>query len=90
MGGEVKTTQSYNINHGMTSSVAEQAKAFVEKVNAAGDIFTGDDGYYYYWPAGGGGLSAWNLQVLADHLNLINTEWDKEVRQYREGETLDG
>jgi hypothetical protein len=45
------------------------------------DIVTFEDGYRYYWPKGfpHGAFSASNLRDIANHLDELNAEWDKQV-----------
>ena len=45
------------------------------------DIVTDDDGYKYYWPNCGIGMySAKHLREIADRLDELNADWDKQVR----------
>jgi len=52
----------------------------MQKTLAAGDIVAMDDGYYYCW-CGGGGLTASQLREIADGLDLLNAEWDKQIQR---------
>lgn len=47
-----------------------------------GDIYREVDGYYVWWPElAGGCLGEGFLQAMADHLHMLNLEWDKQVRE---------
>jgi hypothetical protein len=54
-----------------------------EKALALGHFDREVDGYHYWFPPGlGGGLSADDLRSIADELDKINADWDKEFRLY--------
>ena len=57
-------------------------KTIIEKVEAAGDFVTGEDGFIGYWPTGSGMLSAENLHVLADELDRRNAPLHKSIEDY--------
>lgn len=47
------------------------------------EIVTGDDGYRIYWPQGcNGGFSAHTLREIADVLDRLNADWDKDVQSF--------
>jgi hypothetical protein len=59
------------------------------KIQLAEEIITLEDGYRYYYPTKRGALSASALRDIADTLDVINKDWDKQVHdelmQEREG-----
>jgi len=46
-----------------------------------GDFVSGDDGYWVWWPTGRsvGAVTAIELRVLAEELDRLNADWDKEI-----------
>ena len=54
---------------------------YIEKVKAAGDLWTLNDGFCYYRPSCDGVLSAIELRAIADHLDKANEQWSREVAE---------
>lgn len=47
-----------------------------------GDFLKKDDGYFDFWPISGGGYwSSYLLKALAEELDKLNAEWDKQIRE---------
>lgn len=65
-------------------SMEDAQKRIVAFAHNKGEFETLHDGYQYYWPsaAGGGAFSSWMLRALADELDRLNADWDKQVREY--------
>jgi len=46
------------------------------------DIETLEDGYKAWWPLHGSGyLLASDLRIIADYLDELNADWDKQVQE---------
>ncbi len=47
------------------------------------DIETMEDGYRVWWPLHEHGyMNATDLRIVADYLDELNKEWDKQVTEY--------
>ena len=51
----------------------------LQKAAENGEFHTLEDGFFYYWPSQGGALSAYQLRVLANHLDKLNAPWQKFI-----------
>lgn len=50
---------------------------------AKDDFVRGDDGYWIFWPTDyRGGYPAYMLHTIADELDRLNKDWDKEINEY--------
>src|SRR5271166_1131228 len=59
------------------------ADEFEQRVRSkvAKDIYMENDGYYVYWPKENNGFwESWALRIVADLLDEMNAEWDKQVQ----------
>ena len=63
----------------------EAEKQFIEKVKAEGDIATTDSGHYAYFAGNNGYLTAYNLRVIADELDRLNSPLDDSIAEYFRG-----
>ena len=55
----------------------------IEKIDAAGDFVTGDDGFVCFWPAKVlGAFTSHNLRVIADELDKRNKAWEEDIEKY--------
>jgi hypothetical protein len=48
------------------------------------EIVADVDGFYKYWPEGWGCLNAEDLRILADGLDKMNANWQKQLNEYFE------
>ena len=60
--------------------LVQARQAFLTKALAGDTLYRGADGYYVYDTVEGS-LSSHNLRWIADHLDVLNADWDKEVRK---------
>ena len=49
-----------------------------------GDIICGDDGFWAYWPdrSKGGCFNARILHEIANLLDKLNADWEKQIEEY--------
>jgi hypothetical protein len=58
----------------------EQHPAIVSAIKRD-EIVKDVDGYFYWWPSKPGYVDAAALRAIAAHLDKINADWDKQVRE---------
>lgn len=48
------------------------------------EIVTFEDGFKYFWPTNykHGAFSAHNLREIANHLDELNREWQRDIDEY--------
>jgi hypothetical protein len=64
------------------TKLSEEEERLIQKMDEAGDLITGDDGYLVFWPKESrGAFNAFSLRVIADTLDRRNKVWDEQVRR---------
>lgn len=53
----------------------------IAKCNERREFDMLEDGYYYYWPSNQGAIAPWELRAIADELDRLNADWDKQVQE---------
>lgn len=55
-------------------------KSYLVNINEQEEIVILEDGFKYYWPvSNNGALSSSHLRDIADQLDEMNAEWQKQV-----------
>lgn len=55
---------------------------FLQKIRERKDIIANDDGFYVYWPSSSGYLNEFQLRIIADELERLNEDWNKQLNEY--------
>jgi hypothetical protein len=68
--------------------VPAEYKVHFENGAPMGDFLMSPDGYYDWWPESDrdGSLPSYVLRMLADELDKLNADWDKQVQAAHFGE----
>lgn len=61
----------------------------LRKVEERKEICTLEDGFMYYFPSTQGGLSASVLRIIADELDRMNADWQKQIDEYFDKQSPD-
>lgn len=57
-------------------------KAYYKDKIFIGEFLCGDDGYYNWWPdTRSGYLTSYDLKEIANELDNLNSDWDREVKE---------
>lgn len=65
---------------------AESDAVVIMAVQTRGEIVTDCDGFAYWWPTPNKGhYAAHHLRAIADHLDKVNEDWQREIDKYFAG-----
>jgi hypothetical protein len=59
--------------------MAAPGVGIIQKAAEEGEFITLEDGFFYYWPNRPGAFSAHHLRQLADALDKMNADWQKQI-----------
>jgi hypothetical protein len=69
----------------MTETDEQERERCMSMSREWGDFVCGEDGYYVYWPSDArsrGSLGPHHLRWLADELDKMNADWDRQVQEW--------
>lgn len=70
------------ISYEKTMHVNDSYDVYAYNGHKMGNFLMKEDGYYDFWPdLGGGYWPGYMLRALADALDELNYEWDKQIRE---------